>query len=214
MLPLCTESDLLTLEPAIVAAAELADFHALQKAEATLTGTTLALTSASFDTAGVLAGMVAIIRLADDSAGVNCEIVSVAADTATVSLIRPRDGAATPPGIGGAVSVTVLNLRALIDAVGAELVALLHAPADQAIDPAAITWAGPVRSACAMGVLARLMRITAAPTHLINVLPAKQQAYENAYCALRRSLVAYIDTDDDGIPDATSYTGAAHLERA
>jgi len=214
MTPLCTESDLLTLEPAIVAAAALADFHAMEKAAGTLAGTTLTLNSGSFTTAGVAPGMVAIVRLADDSAGANCEIVSAAAGTATVSLIRPRDGDAVPPAVSGAVTVTVLNLRAMIEGVGDELVALLKGVCDRDVDPATITWSGPVRSAAAMGVLARLMRITAATTHLINVLPAKQKAYEDAYAALRRSLVAHIDLDGDGRADRTVYTGSVELERA
>jgi hypothetical protein len=81
------------------------------------------------------------------------------------------------------------------------------------VDPATITWSGPVKAAATMGVLARLMRITAATSHLINELPAKQKSYEDAYAALRRSLVAHIDLDNDGHPDRVTYTGAAQLER-
>ena len=107
--PLCTESDLLTLEPAIVTAAELADFHALNKSAGTLAGTTLTLTSDDFTTAGVLPGMVAIVRLADDSAGVNCEVVSAAAAVATISLIRPPNGRRHSARAAGAITVSVLE---------------------------------------------------------------------------------------------------------
>ena len=212
---LCSEADLLILEPGLLGMAELRDCLRLREAAGTLAGTTLTLTGASWTSAGASAGMGVRVTSADGTVVLTGEITAVADAThATVSAFRVRGSdPAVALAVSGSVSVTVMSFGPQIAGVGDDLLALVGASHDRDAPEPALEETSGFRSAAIYGTLAALFRMAVVPVLTSKEVVVKEKLYQAAYLTLRRSLVARVDLDGDGVVDSVVRSGVRTLER-
>lgn len=206
------DRDLLVYEPTLFRDALFASQIRHQSADAAISGTTLTSASADFAALGVDAGDVAVVD------GAPLEVVSRLSSTQLqVSRLREQtsDAAIAPSPASGA-SLTVATFAPqrkivhdmLLRAIGVE-------PTDPAASPgeADITNPQAFLRAEALGALHLIFAAAAPMVGPEAPLAEKARIYAERFARARRLLVAGIDLDGDGLPDAVRRANVLQLTR-
>jgi hypothetical protein len=185
----------------------------LIKGTGNVSGTTLTITGgadANLLTANVATGYVVLVG------GTPYEIVSrLSGSTATISRLRDQStDAVRPPTAGTALDVMVMTFRPQIQIVHEQVLRMLGIePNDPALSPAdplaigedKITNPGSLARVEALGALHLIYAAAAAPGGDLGLgsLAGRAQLYRDRFARERQRVIAHIDTDGDGQPDAT-----------
>jgi len=178
-----------------------------------VSGTQLTLNSGSFTDSGVEAGHVVVF---DD---VTLEVVSIdSSTTATVSLMRGDvSGAAVPPIAASNRSVVMYDFSAQRSIVHRQVLTMLgiDAPGEEVfgVDESMITNPGALMRLETLGTLHLIYAGASAPSRATDRYEKRAELYRQRYQRERESVVAMIDTDGDGIAEATRRPNAIVLER-
>ncbi len=204
-----TDRDLLVLEPRLFFDVAWTTQTLLNTsgAEIDASGTALSAPGAGFDSLGIGTGHVALV------AGVPVEVVErTGADDLVVSRLRPSAQApAIPASPGAGLQVSIATFAPQIGLVHAQLVRMLGVePGDES----RITNQSDLALAEALGAL---HLVFAGASVLIGERSrewTKAEMYRRRFDAERRRVVAQLDLDDDGAPDATRRPSAMQFLRA
>ncbi|MHA7814206.1 MAG: hypothetical protein ACX94C_12555 [Phycisphaerales bacterium] len=178
-----------------------------------ISGTQLTLSSGSFIDAGVEPGNVVVFD------GVTLEIVSIESATqATVSLMRGDiAGAAVPPLEASNRSVVMYEFSAQRAIVHRQVLNMLGIDAEgedtHGVDEGMITNTGALRRLETLGTLHLIYAGASAPSRGADRFEQRAELYLQRYRRERESVVAMIDTDGDGIAEATRRPNAFVLGR-
>jgi hypothetical protein len=212
-----TDRDLLVLEPELFRDVGWAG-QRLVKGVGDVSGTTLTLTSQdnTFAAAGVGAGHVVLVD------GVGYEVIArLSATTATISRLRPDpEGAAIPPASVSGKAVVVSTFAPQIDWVHRYILRELSIDPDEngdGVKESDIMNPKAFREVEAMGALGVVLFSSAtgavavdagASSRLIRAGVFRERAANTL-----RQIGAQIDTDGDGVIDATRHAGLSFMVR-
>jgi hypothetical protein len=209
-----SDRDLLVLEPNLFRDVPWVGQRVLL-ATGTAAGTTMTITGGDFLASGVAPGNVLMYD------AVPLEVTAVTSATvATVSLLRAgTDGALIPPPALGARPVASATFAPQIAAVHRQLLRMLGIEPDLPAAPGLLTEA----SITTPGALAMVESVAA--LHLIysaasalsgpdSALGARAEFYRRRFVSERQLAAARIDTDGDGVADATRRLNIIQLVRA
>ncbi len=224
-MPFATDRDLLILEPNLFRDVQWTA-QRLISATATVSGTTLTASGVDFAASGVEAGAVAIVD------GVPVEVVSRTSATVLV-VSRPRvglDDAAIPPSPSTSKTLTIHTFRPQIELVHQQVLRMVgidpFEPAAQvaaggggALTEAAILNPRALRLVEALGTLHLIFAGASAIGGIGSTGPdtpiaLRARFYRERFDEARRRAAVRIDTDGDGIADATRYLNLMQLARA
>ena len=217
MVKLCSDRDILKIEPALFGA----NFPANQVIAAgmggTLAGTTFGVSGANFVSAQVATGDCIYLKSADGKLDGVYEIVAV--DSATqvcVSVLR-ADSQSDPiaPPAGSDVTYRISTFKPQIAQVSLWVMEYLWVKRGQVIGDVSadeILDLDEVRQLCAMGVTATAYRTLAMGAGDEN-LWSKGQYYGQLFGKALESCRVLIDKDGDGIADSIRYSGCGRLFR-
>lgn len=214
--PLALDRDLLAFEPLLFLQIAWAG-QRLVSGTGSIVGTTLLLTEYDVapDEAGVGPGYVVSVD------GVPCEILDLAFEGAlTISRLRASTGdPPIPPAPVADKPVTIVTLRPQIEIVQAQVLRMLGidptaTPAPGAVTAASITNPHALRRVVALGALHLAFAAAAALSPPDDPLRARVESYRARYAEERRRASAAIDTDGDGLPDATRRLNVLKFIRA
>jgi hypothetical protein len=203
----CADQDLLGWESGIFGDAGVAHLALVKDADATLSGGTL-LTAAAV-LGGAEPGMVAVLRQGSGETLVTTYAVittNLAANQASVSVLRSAGEDPAVPAMSGAVKVTIVSFHPVIAAVGDELLALLG------IEPRMLTEASTVmglKTATIFGTLAALFRAIGPSA----AADKKLALYTRMFQLARRAVGGWVDADGDGVAERRVCAGIAVMER-
>lgn len=211
-----TDRDLLVLEPSLVRDVGWAGQRVV-KGTGDVSGTTLTMTSqdVGFDLAEVGAGHVVTVG------GVVYEVVDALSNTQlTISRMRADPaGAALPPSATTGAAVEVMSYRPQIAMVHGQVLRMLGIDPDAGEEIGVVTEAsitnGP--SLALLEALGALHLVFAAASALAGEgSPAafKMGMYRDRFAAERGRAAARIDTDGDGVADATRRPSVVQLVRS
>lgn len=204
-----SDRDLLILEPRLFfdvawTAQRLVD---LSTAAINTAGDTLTAAAGNFAALNILPGMVAIV------AGTPLEITQrIDATTLRVSRLRASDtDPAIPAAPGTNLKLTVHTFRPQMQIVHDQLLRMLGIepsppvtnPPTAALTESAIVNSRAIALAEALGTLHLVYTAAAAVVGTDSPMWAKALMYRDRFAAERRRLVAEIDLNADGLPDAT-----------
>ncbi len=206
------DRDLVVYEPGLLRDVAWAGQRRLSTT-GSVSGTTLTLSSGSFDDAQVVAGQVVLFD------GVTLEIVSVeSATAATVSLVRGDvSGGAVPPISASNWSVEVYDFSPQRAIVHRQVLAMLgiDAPGEDSsgVDESMVTNPGALTRLECLGTLHLIYSGAAAPGRGGDRFEQRVELYRERYRREREAVVAMIDMDGDGIAEATRRPNAFVLMR-
>jgi len=212
-----TDRDLLVLEPRLFfdIAWTTQTLVSASGAELGPDGVTLTLAGASFDTLGIDTGHVALVQQAP------LEVLSrTSATELSVSKLRPTTGSAPVPATpGSGLSLSIATFAPQIGLIHDQLLRMIGVepgapPAPGVAGEADITNPGDFRLAEALGALHLIYASAALLIGDRSTEWAKARMYRERFDAERRRLVAEIDLDADGVPDATRRPSAVQFRRA
>lgn len=207
------DRDLLVFEPALFRDAAFAAQTRVQTADAAIAGTALTSAAADFVASDVNAGAVALV------AGVPLEVVArLSATQLTVSRLRESTAAApvAPAPVSGA-TLSIITFAPQIRVMHDMLLRTVGVdPDDPAASPsqADITNPGAFIRAEALGALHLIFAAAAPIAGDDSPLWVKAELYRNRFAAERRRLIAGVDLDGDGQPDAVRRPSVIQLTRA
>lgn len=174
-------------------------------------GLTLALAGVDLAALGVDAGWVVVID------GVAAEVLGrVDATTLTVSRVRASAGDAPMPLVAGkGLSVRIATFRPQIGVVHEQVLASLGvgSAAGGALDESSIVNAAALKRVESFGALYLVFSGAAALVGYDSVLWQKAQMYLARYGSERVRVSALVDTDGDGVADATRRMNVMQLVR-
>jgi hypothetical protein len=218
-MPLATDRDLLIFEPDLFRDAAFIG-QRLVSATGAISGTTLTISAHDVDlvAAGVTAGHVALVD------GAPYEVIErLSATTATISRLR---GAKTDPAIppspvtGKPTTIhTFAPQIAMIEHQVLRMLGIEPSLTPEALgDPAAVTAASiknpeALNRAVSLGTLHLVFAAAAAVSPPDSPHWVRADLYRGRYENERQHAAAMIDTDGDGIPDATRRLNAMQLIR-
>ncbi|HZW10553.1 MAG TPA: hypothetical protein VFF69_11680 [Phycisphaerales bacterium] len=200
-----TDRHLLILEPNLVRDVAWIG-QRLVKGAGDIADTTLTMTSQDigFDLVGAEPGQVVV------AGGVAYEIVQVLdADQLTISRIRAEpDGPILPPSPASGVAVELPTFQPQLAMVHAQVLRMLGIDPDEIAMPGAITEASITNGESlalfeALGALHLIFTAAAALSGPGSPAAYKANLYRERFIAERSRAIARIDTDGDGLPDAT-----------
>ncbi|MGE3107527.1 MAG: hypothetical protein AB7G11_00960 [Phycisphaerales bacterium] len=208
-----TDRDLLVLEPNLFRDAGWVGQRLLVGA-GSLSGTLLTLTSGDFQAVGVTAGNVLLYDATP------CEVISVTAgNKANISLIRSDPaGAAIPPPALGAKAVVVTTFRPQIALAHTQVLRMLGIEPTDAAAPGVVTESSIVNQrtlwlATALSALHLIYSGASALAPTSSPLSERAEMYRRLFAEERKLAAARIDTDADGIADATRRMNVIQLMR-
>lgn len=214
-MPLASDRDLLAFEPDLFRDAGWSG-QRLVNGTCTISGTTLTLTAqdVNFDDAGVTTGHVALVD------GVPYEIIAVPTPT-TATVSRPRASTADPviaPSPVTGKPVTVVTLRPQIAITEHQMLRMLGiepsaAPGPGMLSEASITNPGALNRVVCLGALHLVFAAAAALTPPESPHWVRAELYRGRFIRERQSAAALLDTDGDGIADATRRLNVMQLIR-
>lgn len=209
-----TDRDLLVLEPSLVRDVGWAGQRPV-KGAGDVSGTTLTMTSqdVGFELAEVGAGHVVVIG------GVVYEVVAPIDNTSlTISRMRASaDGAALPPSPVTGATVEVMSFRPQLAVVHAQVLRMLGIDPDapeQPVSEASITNPGSLALFEALGALHLIFAAGAALAGEGSPAAFKAAMYRDRFGAERGRVAARIDTDGDGLANATRRPSIVQLFRS
>lgn len=211
-----TDRDLLVLEPSVVRDIGWVGQRLVQ-GTGDVAGTTLSMTSqdVGFDEAGVEAGGVVV------AGGVVYEIVErLSESTLTISRMRPdADGPLRMPSSVNGVSVEVPTFGPQLAMVHGQVLRMLGVEPEGSAGVGVITEssiANPEALVLLESLGALHLIFTAAAALGSNSSPAAFKAglYRDRFAAERGRVAARVDTDGDGVADATRRPSVVQLVRA
>lgn len=212
---LATDRDLLALEPNLPRDAAWAGQRLVYGA-GNIAGTTLTLTSqdVDFTAAGVAAGHVVSVG------GTPYEVVAVlTATTATISRLRDdEDGPLIAPTPATGQVVEVITQRPQIALVEQQVLRMLGIePGAEAaagvLSEASIITPGSLRRVVCLGALHLVYSAAAALSQAGSPLWLRAEMYRRRFAEERQRASAAVDTDGDGIADATRRLNVLQLAR-
>lgn len=215
-MPLTTDTNLLRFEPNLFSEVQ---WHALRllKATGAVSGTTLTISAfdTNFDGAQLEPGMVVLIN------SVPHEVVAkLSATTAQISRLRatPTDGLIPPAPVTGA-EVVLQTFRAAIAIASKNVFRKLGLdPAQPATDASGapspvVTDPGSLEHLASLVTLAALYHSASEIESPGGLASRRSLRYQQLASNERRALAAQIDTDGDGLPDATRRSNVVPLIR-
>lgn len=211
-----TDRDLLVLEPSLVRDIGWAG-QRLVKGTGDVSGTTLTMTSqdVGFELTGVGAGHVVVVG------GVVYEVLGVSSNTAlTISRMRANpEGGALPPSPATGATVEVMTYRPQLAMVHAQVLRMLgidpdEAAADGVVTEASITNAPSLALLESLGALHLVFAAASALAGEGSPAAFKAGMYRDRFAAERGRAAARIDTDGDGVADATRRPSVVKLVRS
>lgn len=209
------DRDLMVYEPGLLRDVAWVGQRRLS-ATGSVSGTTLTLASGSFTDAQVQAGQVVLFD------GVALEIVSVeSATTATVSLLRAdAGGGAVAPIAASNRSVMIYDFSPQRAIVHRQVLAMLGIDSAgdgsdgiNGIDESMVTNPGALTRLECLGTLHLVYSGASAPGRGSDRFEQRVGLYLERYRRERESVVAMIDTDGDGIAEATRRANGFVLSR-
>ena len=211
-----TDRDLLVLEPSLVRDIGWVG-QRLVRGSADIAGTTLTMTSqdVGFDEAGVDTGGVVV------AGGVVYEIAErTGADTLTISRMRASAGGdlLTPSPVNG-VSVEVPTFGPQLAMVHGQVLRMLGIEPDGATGVGVVTESSITNPDAlvlleALGALHLVFAAAAALASESSPAAYKAGLYRERFAAERGRVAARVDTDGDGVADATRRPSVVQLVRA
>lgn len=207
-MPLITDVDLLTIEPAVFLDATAAATKVLSASDGAIAGTTLTSAGSSFTTAGIDAGHVAVV------AGEALEVVQRTSAT-TLSVSRPRPATSTSsiaPNAGSSLAFTIWTFQRLIELAERSILAALAIDPEhptQPLETAAILNRPAVERIIATATIARACAVAFAANPASESLKQRVSDSERELERLRQQLIVVLDLDGDGVADATRRLAAA-----
>lgn len=211
-----TDRHLLILEPNLVRDVAWIG-QRLVKGTGDIAGTTLTMTGQDigFDLAGVEPGQVVV------AGGVVYEVVQVIdADELTISRVRASDDAPIlPPSPASGVAVELPTFQPQLAMVHAQVLRMLGIDPDEPPLPGAVTEASITNGESlalfeALGALHLVFTAAAALAGAGSPAAFKAAMYRERFSAERARVAARIDTDGDGIADATRRPSVIPATRA
>lgn len=200
-MPLITDVDLLTIEPAVFLDATAAATKVLSASDGAIAGTTLTSAGSSFTAAGIDAGHVAVV------AGEALEVVQrTSATTLNVSRPRPATSSSIAPNAGSSLAFTIWTFQRLIELAEQSILAALAIDPEhpaQPLETAAILNRPAVERIIATATIARACAVASAANPASESLKQRASDYERELERLRQQLIVVLDLDGDGIADAT-----------
>lgn len=207
------DRDLLLLEPNLFRDAAWVG-QRLLASTGTLSGTVLTLTTGDVNAVGITAGNVIVYDATP------CEVTSVAAaKQLNVSLIRAdSDGALIPPTALGTKPVVVPTFRPQLALAHTQVLRMLG------IEPTATAEAGAVTEQSIVNARTLWLVTALSALHLIysaaaalsgpdSPLGERAEMYRRLFAEERRLVAAMIDTNGDGVADATRRMNVIQLVR-
>ncbi len=195
-----TDRDLLILEPALLRDLGWAGQRTLSTT-GTIAGSTLTLASGSFEDAQIDAGSVVLFD------GLAIEVVErLSATTATVSLLRASPTSTPiPPPPASNRAVRAYTFAPQIAMVHRQVLAMIGIDPDGAgpLTEASVTNPRALARLEALGALHLLYAGAAAPGAGGEPMAERAAMYRQRFAEERERVVAMIDTDADGIADAS-----------
>lgn len=221
-MPFAADRDLLVLEPNLFRDVQWTA-QRLVSVTASVSGTTLTAAGADFVAAGVTTGHVALVD------GTPCEVISRTSATVLV-VSRPRGGlddAAIPPAAASNKALTIHTFGPQIAIVHGQVLRMLGIDPDEpagevargALTEAAVLNPRALRLVEALGALhlvfAGAAAIAGSAVGGLEIGPAaRARFYRERFDEARRLAAARIDTNGDGVADATRYLNLVQLTRA
>lgn len=211
-----TDRHLLILEPSLVRDIGWAG-QRLVKGVGDIAGTTLTMTSQDVDfvAAGIDAGQIVVVG------GVVYEVIQVLAeDELTISRMRASgDGAVLPPSPVAGAAVEVPTFAPQLSMMHAQILRMLGLDPDEpaidgAISEASITNPESLALFEALGALHLIFSAAAALAGEASPAAFKARLYRERFAGERGRVAARIDTDGDGVVDATRRPSMIQLYRA
>jgi hypothetical protein len=208
-----TDRDLFSVEPGLLRHVSFAAQRLMSLEAVEVSGTTLTAAGADFEVAGVAAGGVAVVE------GTPLEVLEVLSPTTlTVSLLRAtRSDAAIPPGdrTGAALSISTFGPQlAIVHAQLLQAMGLGLSGSGEAVTEDAILNPEALRLLEAYAALELVFSAAANLVSEAEGLWAKARLYRQRFSLERSRLVLHLDTDGDGVADATRRAGVVQLTRA
>ncbi len=200
-----SDRDLLVLEPNLFRDIGWSG-QRLVKGTGSVSGTTLTMSSqdAGFDAAGVTAGHVVVVG------GTSYEVLSrVSGAALTISRLRDSAlGPGLPPSAATGVEATVTSFGPQIASAHRQVLRLLGIEPEDAAGPgviseSAITNPGALTRLTALGALFLIMSAAAGLGGPDSGATAKAEWYRQRFADERRRVGVRVDTDGDGVADAT-----------
>ena len=210
-----TDRDLLVLEPSLVRDVGWAG-QRLVKGTGDVSGTTLTMTSqdVGFELAEVAAGHVVVVG------GVVYEVLATISNTQlTISRMRADpEGAALPPSATTGAAVEVMTYGPQLAMVHAQVLRMLGIDPDEAaaegvVTESSITNGGSLALLEALGALHLVFAAASALAGDGSPAAFKAGMYRDRFTAERGRAAARIDTDGDGVADATRRPSVVQLVR-
>lgn len=200
-----SDRDLLVLEPNLFRDIGWSG-QRLVKGTGSVSGSTLAMSSqdVGFDAAGVTTGHVVVVG------GTSYEVLARLSGT-ELTISRLRDsaaGAGLPPSAATAVEAAVTSFGPQIAAAHRQVLRLLGIEPEDAAGPdvlreSAITNPGALTRLTALGALFLVMGAAAGLGGADSAATAKAEWYRQRFADERRRVGVRVDTDGDGVADAT-----------
>jgi len=208
-----TDRDLLVVEPTLFRDAAFASQTLVQTSDASVASGTLTSAAADFTAAGVDVGAVVMV------AGTPLEVLARLSTTQlTVSRLRESTvDAAIAPAPATAAQLTISTFLPQIRVIHDMLLRAIGVdPADPgaAVTEASVTNPSAFRRAEALGALHLIFAAAAPMVRDDSPLWAKAELHRMRFASERRRLVAGIDLDGDGLPDAARRINVIQLIRA
>lgn len=208
-----TDRDLLVLEPNLLRDIGWAG-QRLVKGTGDVSGTTLTMTSqdVGFELAEVGPGHVVVVG------GVAYEVLDTISNTQlTISRVRASaEGAALPPSPTAGAAVEVMSFRPQVAIVHAQVLRMLGIEPDEpagVIGEESITNGGSLALFEALGALHLVFAAASALAGAESPAAIKAGMYRDRFALERGRVAARIDTDGDGVADATRRPSVVQLVR-
>ena len=214
--PLALDRDLLIFEPDLFRDVGWLG-QRLVSGTCNISGTTLTLTAHDVDlgAAGVTTGHVAVVD------GTPYEVIArLSATTAAVSRLRASDAdPAIPPSPATGKPVTIATLRPQIAMVELQVMRMLGIEPTAAAEPGVlfqtnITNPKALVRVVSLGALHLIFSAAAALSPEGSPNWVRADLYRNRFADERQRTAAQIDTDGDGLPDATRRLNTLQFTRA
>jgi hypothetical protein len=207
------DRDLLLLEPNLFRDAAWIG-QRLLSTTGSLVGTLLTITSGDVQAQGISTGYVAMYD------GTPCEVVSTTGSTKmTLSLLRPdTTGPLIPPASLGTKPVVVASFRPQLALAHAQVLRMLgiepsDTPGPGQITESSVTNPRTLWLATALSALHLIYSGAAALSPSGSPLTERAEMYRRLFAEERKLAVGRIDTNGDGVADATRHMNIIQLMR-
>lgn len=205
--------DLLVIEPSVFIDAAAGATSLLAATDGAVSGTTLTSAGSDFTANDIDLGSVVVVN------GEALEVIQ-RVDLNTLEISRPRAADTDPqiaPGDGSALAVDVSTFARLIDLSQSWLLSAMgidSADPETPLDELAVVNVDAVGRVVAIQTIAQAYSLAAARAPTDDVLAAVAEHYARTAREARIQAAVVLDTDGDGVGDATRHLAAPAAQRS